>query len=132
MKGLQMHGVRSRPSLIRFVLPAPPRLASSASSNMPLSRRPSWVDNRKAYASLPSSPVAAAATPLPLKDTTQPSTEIPFSLWDYLREEILATDFDSHQEIKWERVSNFLQVPFAIEKVSPRCYSQKFHSPQTR
>lgn len=42
----------------------------------------------------------------------------PFSLWDYLREELLATDFDSHQEMKWERVSNFLNVPIAIEKVS--------------
>ena len=41
----------------------------------------------------------------------------PFSLWDYLREELLATDFDSHQELKWERVSNFLSVPLAIEKV---------------
>jgi len=42
----------------------------------------------------------------------------PFSLWDYLREELLATDFDSHQELKWERVSNFLSIPVAIEKVS--------------
>ena len=83
--------------------------------HMPVSRRPSWVDNRKAYASLPSSPVAPS-TPL---EESQPAAEIPFSLWDYLREEILATDFDSHQEIKWERVSNFLQVPFAIEKVRP-------------
>ncbi|KIM31638.1 hypothetical protein M408DRAFT_317895 [Serendipita vermifera MAFF 305830] len=40
----------------------------------------------------------------------------PFSLWDYLREELLATDFDSHQEMKWERVSNFLNIPFAVEK----------------
>lgn len=43
----------------------------------------------------------------------------PFSLWDYLREEILATDFDSHQELKWERVSNFLNIPLAMEKVCP-------------
>ncbi len=42
----------------------------------------------------------------------------PFSLWDYLREELLATDFDSHQELKWERVSNFLNIPFAMEKVN--------------
>lgn len=41
----------------------------------------------------------------------------PFSLWDYLREELLATDFDSHQELKWERVSNFLGMPYALEKV---------------
>ncbi|PSS37851.1 hypothetical protein PHLCEN_2v319 [Hermanssonia centrifuga] len=31
----------------------------------------------------------------------------PFSLWDYLREELLATDFDSHQELKWERIMLF-------------------------
>ncbi|KAF9268667.1 DUF747-domain-containing protein [Marasmius fiardii PR-910] len=41
----------------------------------------------------------------------------PFSLWDYLREELLATDFDSHQELKWERVSNFLSIPLAMEKI---------------
>ncbi|RXW23503.1 hypothetical protein EST38_g2349 [Candolleomyces aberdarensis] len=43
--------------------------------------------------------------------------EAPFSLWDYLREELLATDFDSHQEQKWERVSNFLSMPVAMEKI---------------
>ncbi|KAK0559734.1 hypothetical protein OC844_004213 [Tilletia horrida] len=40
-----------------------------------------------------------------------------YSLWDYLREEVSATDFDSTQEIKWERVSNFMAVPFAVEKI---------------
>jgi hypothetical protein len=60
-------------------------------------------------------------TPLtPIFDNQPPRSELddtPFSLWDYLREELLATDFDSHQELKWERVSNFLSIPFAIEKV---------------
>ncbi|KAH8828443.1 eukaryotic membrane protein family-domain-containing protein [Flagelloscypha sp. PMI_526] len=41
----------------------------------------------------------------------------PFSLYDYLREELLSTDFDSHQELKWERVSNWLAVPVALEKI---------------
>jgi hypothetical protein len=40
-----------------------------------------------------------------------------FSLWDYLREELLSTDLDAHQELKWERVSNFLSVPLAVERV---------------
>lgn len=40
----------------------------------------------------------------------------PFSLWDYLKEEILATDFDSTQEMKWERVTNFIAIPFHMEK----------------
>nr|GAT57669.1 predicted protein [Mycena chlorophos] len=45
------------------------------------------------------------------------SSATPFSIWDYLREELLATDFDSHQELKWDRVSNFLSIPLAIEKI---------------
>ena len=77
------------------------------------------------YSSLPPTPIASSPPPstsnaeryrLPQKqsDIFTP----PFSLWDYLREELLATDFDSHQELKWERVSNFLSIPVAIEKVS--------------
>ena len=55
--------------------------------------------------------------PSPIHDESAEAA--PFSLWDYLREELLATDFDSHQELKWERVSNFLSMPVAIEKVRP-------------
>ncbi len=74
------------------------------------------------YASLPSSPVANASfsrssSPKGGEHTVVPIVPAPFSLWDYLREEMLATDFDSHQELKWERVTNFLSVPLAIEKV---------------
>ena len=74
------------------------------------------------YSSLPPTPIASS----PPLDTntfpitpTKPSTSYqqPFSIWDYLQEELLATDFDSHQEMKWERVSNFLNIPYAIEKV---------------
>ncbi|KAG6337091.1 hypothetical protein ID866_2002 [Astraeus odoratus] len=78
-----------------------------------------------AYASLPPTPILPSppASPPPEKRMTlqdrQPlqAHEPLFSLWDYLREELLATDFDSHQELKWERVSNFLSIPFAIEKI---------------
>jgi hypothetical protein len=81
------------------------------------------------YASLPPSPTGANSptsstshivSPEPLSPTFPPSptlSQAPFSLWDYLREELLATDFDSHQELKWERVSNFLSIPLAMEKV---------------
>lgn len=80
------------------------------------------------YASLPPTPISPSpsrsptpVTPLsplsPTFTTVQPPITSPFSLWDYLREELLATDFDSHQELKWERVSNFLSIPLAIEKV---------------
>lgn len=41
----------------------------------------------------------------------------PFSLWDYLKEEVMATDFDSTQEMKWERVTNFIAIPFWMEKI---------------
>jgi hypothetical protein len=70
-----------------------------------------------AYSSLPSSP--APRTP----DFTLPSEQELlhpqpiFSLWDYLREELLASGFDSQLDLKWERVSNFLSVPLKIEKV---------------
>lgn len=41
----------------------------------------------------------------------------PLSLWDYLKEEVMATDFDSTQELKWERVTNFIAIPFWMEKI---------------
>ncbi|KAG8743630.1 hypothetical protein FRC11_013803, partial [Ceratobasidium sp. 423] len=86
-------------------------------------------EERKTYASLPSTPVLGATIPEFSKPTRQGAIDPhfasqpaevdqePFSLWDYLREELLATDFDSHQELKWERVSNFLNIPIAIEKI---------------
>ena len=77
------------------------------------------------YASLPPSP----NSPSP-PSFRPPSKGVlyspPFSIWDYLREELLATDFDSHQELKWERVSNFLSIPVALEKVRRTCDSIRF------
>ena len=82
-----------------------------------------------AYASLPPTPLLCSrpftppASISPISQTyanvqpQEPHPGPPFSLWDYLREELLATDFDSHQELKWERVSNFLSMPLAMEKV---------------
>ncbi|KAG6369659.1 eukaryotic membrane protein family-domain-containing protein [Boletus reticuloceps] len=75
------------------------------------------------YASLPPTPILPSSpAPSPPPSESGPSSHAQshqplFSLWDYLREELLATDFDSHQELKWERVSNFLRIPFAIEKI---------------
>ncbi|KAH7888817.1 eukaryotic membrane protein family-domain-containing protein [Phlebopus sp. FC_14] len=73
------------------------------------------------YASLPPTPILPSPPASPPPPNRLSATDFPhqplFSLWDYLREELLATDFDSHQELKWERVSNFLSIPFAIEKV---------------
>ncbi|KAG0738480.1 hypothetical protein G6F57_012198 [Rhizopus arrhizus] len=39
------------------------------------------------------------------------------SFLDYLRDELTVADFDSAQELKRERVTNFLSVPGAIEKL---------------
>lgn len=75
------------------------------------------------YVSLPATPVSRSPPnpePRPRYASDVSTGPVPFSLWDYLREELLATDFDSHQEMKWERVSNFLHVPLAVEKVCLR------------
>jgi len=101
--------------------PSPPPLVLSAP--LRLRRKPEDVPSN--YVSLPSTPVSRSPQTTRgryLSDVSI-SGSAPFSLWDYLREELLATDFDSHQEMKWERVSNFLNVPFAIEKVSIRVIS---------
>ncbi|CEH18899.1 Predicted membrane protein [Ceraceosorus bombacis] len=55
---------------------------------------------------------AAALNTLPLV-----GSQSSLSLWDYLREEIVATDFDSTQEMKWERVTNFIAIPFWMERI---------------
>ncbi|KAG0188112.1 hypothetical protein DFQ28_005366 [Apophysomyces sp. BC1034] len=48
---------------------------------------------------------------------TPSSIEPPFSYLDYLRDELTVSDFDSGQELKRERVTNFLGVPGAVEKL---------------
>ncbi|CAO3614568.1 unnamed protein product [Cunninghamella echinulata] len=39
------------------------------------------------------------------------------SFWDYLRDELTVADFDTSQEVKRERITNFLAVPGALEKM---------------
>lgn len=46
-----------------------------------------------------------------------PTRLLPASLWDYLNEELRATDLDGSQEMKAERVTNFFSVPIEVEKV---------------
>ncbi|KAG6837008.1 hypothetical protein H0H93_016468 [Arthromyces matolae] len=77
------------------------------------------------YSSLPPTPISTSPPPNSFVSDSLLATETvdvkpntaPFSLWDYLNEELLATDFDSHQEMKWERVSNFFSIPLAMEKI---------------
>ncbi|KZO93382.1 DUF747-domain-containing protein [Calocera viscosa TUFC12733] len=81
----------------------------------------------KVYTSLPPSPVLSPRAvpngiPVDKRDDERarpPKEQRPdelFSIWDYLRSELLATDADHHQEMKWERVENFLMIPLAVEK----------------
>ncbi|CAE6468653.1 unnamed protein product [Rhizoctonia solani] len=113
-----------------YPTPSPPPLdLEPLPAPVALSQLTPKPEERKTYASLPSTPVLGATIPEFSKTTRQESLDHhfasqpavdapePFSLWDYLQEELLATDFDSHQELKWERVSNFLNIPIAIEKI---------------
>ncbi|KAF9918873.1 hypothetical protein BX616_004825 [Lobosporangium transversale] len=55
-----------------------------------------------------------------LKDllgSISPSNHPTVTLWDYLKEELTAADFETTQELKRERVANFLSVPIAFEKM---------------
>jgi hypothetical protein len=102
-------------------------LQSSDDPESSHSRDDSFLDSPSTipliYASLPPTPITPSESPTSptFPETASPAlsppfSDAPFSLWDYLREELLATDFDSHQELKWERVSNFLSIPLAMEK----------------
>ncbi|KZT26850.1 DUF747-domain-containing protein [Neolentinus lepideus HHB14362 ss-1] len=83
------------------------------------------LPQRFTYSSLPPTPLSPSpppdtidlASPTEPSHTDTPQPHRPFSLWDYLREELVANDFDEHQEMKWERVANFLSVPVAMEKI---------------
>lgn len=106
---LRLRATRHSPPTAYASLPATP--TESYGSN-----------NISVYPTAPPTPLLEPLSPPPRRrhvsgDSNLYEPPSPFSLWDYLREEILATDFDSHQELKWERVSNFLNIPLAIEKI---------------
>lgn len=62
-----------------------------------------------------SSKSSPTTTPTPTNSDNAPSSSISF--WDYLRDEVTVSDFDTTQEIKRERINNFLAVPAAVEKL---------------
>lgn len=86
-----------------------PRTHSSSSSNRsPLSQeitQDAWGDQ-----TVPCNELEA-----PLPPVIETIRQISFL--DYLKDELTVADFDSAQELKRERVTNFLAVPAAIEKV---------------
>src|SRR4051794_747696 len=51
-------------------------------------------------------------------NTQNTSSTVPFfTLWDYFKDELTASEFDNLQELKRERVTNFLGIPWSIEKL---------------
>jgi hypothetical protein len=51
-------------------------------------------------------------------DNTHNTSTVPFfTLWDYFKDELTASEFDNLQELKRERVTNFLGIPWSIEKL---------------
>lgn len=60
----------------------------------------------------------------PSKGATERTSfqRLPFSLWDYLREEVTAVDLEGEEGMKGDRVANFLNVPMRVEKVRRACW----------
>lgn len=51
-------------------------------------------------------------------NSAQNTSPVPFfTLWDYFKDELTASEFDTLQELKRERVTNFLGIPWSIEKL---------------
>ncbi|CAG8538909.1 3330_t:CDS:1 [Funneliformis caledonium] len=50
------------------------------------------------------------------QNTITPTVPL-FTLWDYLKDELTTSDVDTLQELKRERVTNFLGIPWSIEKL---------------
>ncbi|GAN06292.1 DUF747-domain-containing protein [Mucor ambiguus] len=105
---------------------------SSSSRNSPLSQELTthdWDDHIVPINdedTLPSPALKEQAPPQETLQQQQPSQPLPddslrqISFLDYLKDELTVADFDSAQELKRERVTNFLGVPGAIEKVQSR------------
>ncbi|KAJ8656542.1 hypothetical protein O0I10_007865 [Lichtheimia ornata] len=67
-----------------------------------------------------SSSSKSSPTPTPPTNSNTDADNAPpssISFWDYLRDEVTVSDFDTTQEIKRERINNFLAVPAAVEKL---------------
>lgn len=98
-----------------------PSMVASSKAKSPTAKQGPFA----AVPAVPPTPTTPATPRIPPKPRpepviVEPASLAPFSLWEYLKEEVLATDFDSTQEMKWERVTNFVAVPWWVEKVSSR------------
>lgn len=60
---------------------------------------------------------ASAETAAPQQRARPAPRVTAMSLWDHLLDEVLSCNSGSMQELKWERVSNFMSVPIWVEKM---------------
>ncbi|KAI8925644.1 eukaryotic membrane protein family-domain-containing protein [Entophlyctis helioformis] len=132
-----MHLSRSHPPPLQYTpiarKPSVPSLSSSAASSSQSSASKPFADLPQSTSEptpAPAPPAAPAPTPapaLPSSSTTatlQPSAAQPGpisraidSLWDYVKGELTSGDFDESQDLKTERIRNFLNVPLEIERL---------------
>lgn len=100
----------------------PPELDSPQIHSTPISRADTptspalSVDESNYWNSAPGLAPGQADTPWTPHQRRR-MTMLPFSLWEFLKEEIRTQDLDGSQDPKGERVSNFLMVPMQVEKV---------------
>ncbi|KAG2178034.1 hypothetical protein INT43_003287 [Umbelopsis isabellina] len=91
----------------------PSDFSDISSASEPNSRLKSKQRSRSSISKL-----STTAEKLPAEDIKDVPAEKPsFSIWDYLQDELTASDFDSAQDLKRERVTNLLGVPGAVEKL---------------
>ncbi|KAI9497393.1 eukaryotic membrane protein family-domain-containing protein [Zychaea mexicana] len=112
----------SSPSLEPSIIPAP----SSSSTTTAAKAASATVKDEEQKHQLPSSTTTITSKEQQKEQQQQDNTNtadknhqhgVSFSFWDYLRDELTVSDFDTQQEIKRERITNFLGVPAAIEKL---------------
>ncbi|KAL8293067.1 hypothetical protein RQP46_000761 [Phenoliferia psychrophenolica] len=76
-------------------------------------------DDRPDYVDSPNSAMSPTASRYydDVRRRSSVAFRLPFSLYEYLQEEIMAGELDEEEGVKSERVTNFLTVPGEVEKV---------------
>ena len=114
-EGLLAQPARIRQSRTASDTEAGARAQQQAREDTPVSRSPSPSSPGSASVPTPSSPSQSMQ---PAPSASSPALRfLPASLWDYLNEELAASELDGSQELKAERVTNFFSVPMAVEQV---------------
>ncbi|KAM0786165.1 hypothetical protein ACM66B_006972 [Microbotryomycetes sp. NB124-2] len=112
--------LESGPGTFRVYHPSRTKSDYSIHSAPELDIAPKTVSERVARARTPTDDLPARTTSF----ATQPGQRapvqlhrLPYTLWDYLQEEVLAVEMDGEEGIKSERVTNFLTVPKELERI---------------